>query len=229
MHSSVAATVFYNDFVMRKFLLSFFALSFFMVDDVCAQLKNRGDSVIQLYGVVMTADSLRGLPAVSVIVENKGRGTFTNDQGVFSIPVLKGDKIRFSSVGFKDKTILIPRNLEGTEFSVIQLLVTDTNFLPATILKPRPSRPQFERDFVNTDIPADQYEIARQNTDEAIRRILISSLPTDSREAFNMQQRQNAATYYYKGQQQPIGLMNPFAWSEFIKAWKRGDYKRKSK
>lgn len=227
-YTPITNSYFYR-FIMKKFLFCFLALSFFLVVDGAAQQKHRADTVIQLYGVVMTADSLKGLPAVSVIVENKGRGTFTNEQGVFSIPVLKGDKIRFSSIGFKDKTISIPRNLEGTEFSVIQLLVSDTNYLPATILKPRPSRPQFERDFVNTEIPADQYEIARQNTDEAIRRILISSLPTDSREAFNMQQRQNAATYYYKGQQQPIGLMNPFAWSEFIKAWKRGDYKRKSK
>lgn len=191
-----------------------------------AQSSHR-DTVVQLYGVVMTADSLRGIPAVSVIVENKGRGTITNDQGVFSIPVLKGDKIRFSSVGFKDKTISIPHNLQGSEYSVIQLMVNDTNYLPATILKPRPTRAQFERDFVNTEIPADQLEIARQNTDEAKRRILIASLPSDGREAFNMQQRQTAATYYSRGQQQPINLLNPFAWNEFIKAWKRGDFKRK--
>ena len=192
-----------------------------------AQISSNKDSVVQLYGVVMTADSLRGLPSVSVIVENKGRGTMTNEQGVFSIAVLKGDKIRFSSVGFKDQTINIPRGLEGTDYSVIQLLVSDTAYLPAYVLKPRPSRAQFERDFVNTNIPADQYEIARQNTDEAKRRVLVATLPADGREAVALQQRQAAARYYYNGQQAPINLLNPFAWAEFIKAWKRGDFKRK--
>ena len=42
----------------------------------------RQDSVVQLYGVVMSSDSLRGLDATSVIVEGTGRGTITNDQGV---------------------------------------------------------------------------------------------------------------------------------------------------
>ena len=50
---------------------------------------------MQLYGVVMSADSLRGLDATSVIVEGTGRGTITNDQGVFSIAVLKGDTDSF--------------------------------------------------------------------------------------------------------------------------------------
>ena len=186
------------------------------------------DSVIQLFGIVMTADSLRALPQASVIVEGTTRGTLTNDQGVFSIAVLQGQSIRFSSVGFKEKTIQIPTNLTDNQYSVIQLLINDTAFLPATILKPRPSREQFERDFASTQIPSDQIEIARQNTDEATRRILVATLPADGREAVNMQLRQQATRYYYQGQQPPVNLFNPFAWGEFIKAWKRGDFKKKN-
>ena len=33
-----------------------------------AQFENFKDSVVQLYGVVMTADSLQGLPAVCILV-----------------------------------------------------------------------------------------------------------------------------------------------------------------
>ncbi len=43
-------------------------------------------------------------------------------------------------------------------------MVNDTNFLPATILKPRPTRAQFERDFVNAKVDDDLYETARKNT-----------------------------------------------------------------
>ncbi len=157
------------------------------------------DSVVQLYGVVMSADSLRGLDATSVIVEGTGRGTITNDQGVFSIVVLKGDTIRFSSIGFKDKSIVIPQKLQGNQYSVIQLMVNDTAYLPATILKPRPSRAQFERDFVNTDVPADALEIARRNNDAATRKALMMSLPADGGEAVNAQFRQQAARSYYSG------------------------------
>jgi hypothetical protein len=187
------------------------------------------DSIVQLYGVVMTADSLRAIPSASIIVENKGRGTLTNPDGVFSIVVLKGDKITFSCIGFKDRTIDIPTNLKENQYSVIQLMINDTAYLPATILKPRPTRAQFERDFVNSTIPDDAYEIARQNTDEAKRRILINSLPADGREAVNYQMRQQANKYYYAGQVPPMNILNPLAWADFIKSWKRGDYKKKKK
>lgn len=185
------------------------------------------DSVIQLFGIVMTADSLQGIPGASIIVEGKGRGTLTNDQGVFSIVVLKGDKIRFSVIGFKDKVKEIPEDLPGNQYSVIQLMVNDTAYLPATILRSRPTSAQFERDFVNTEVPADQLELARQAMTEAKRRVLIASLPADGREAVNTQLRQQAQKFYYQGQVPPMNILNPLAWADFIKAWKRGDFKRK--
>lgn len=192
-----------------------------------SQFEKLKDSVVQMYGVVMTADSLQGIPAVSITIKGQNRGTLSNDQGVFSIVVMKGDKVEFTSIGYKAKLAEIPRDLEGNQYSMIQLMVTDTQYLPATIIRPRPTRAQFERDFVNTDIPADQYEIARQNTEESKRRILARSLPRDGREAANYNLRNVAARHYYQGQAPPQNIFNPFAWSEFIQAWKRGDFKNK--
>lgn len=192
------------------------------------QTNQYRDSVVQLYGVVMTADSLQGIPSCSVIVDGKGRGTITSYDGVFSIAVLKGDKITFSSIGFKNRTIEIPTNLKENQYSVIQLMISDTAYLPATILRPRPTREQFERDFLNTKAPDDMYELARKNTDEAQRRLLINSLPADGREAVNYQLRQQANKAYYSGQLPPMNILNPAAWADFIQAWKRGDFKKKN-
>ena len=193
-----------------------------------AQTTVSKDSVVQLYGVVMTADSLQAIPGATIIVQSKGRGTLTNDEGVFSIVVLKGDQVKFSVVGFKDKIIDIPANLSGNQYSLVQLMVTDTAYLPATIIKPRPSRAQFERDFINTDVPADQLEIARSNMSEARRRMLLATLPADGREAVAASFRQQSVRYSYLGQQPPINLFNPMAWADFIQAWKRGDFRKKS-
>jgi len=202
-------------------LIGFFPLRLF------AQFESVQDSVVQLYGVVMTADSLRALPSVSVVIKGSNRGTMTNNDGVFSIVVLKNDEVEFSSVGFKSKLIKIPSKLESNQYSVVQLLVTDTAYLPVTILKARPTRAQFERDFVNSRFPDDKYEIARQNNDAAKRRVLMASLPADGREASNYQLRKSASNMYYTGQTPPMNILNPFAWAEFIQAWKRGDFKSK--
>ena len=213
---------------MKKLLLFVVLLAATLVSNkVLAQDNPYRDSVVQFNGVVMTADSLRGIASASIIVEGKGRGTITSPDGVFSIAVLKGDKITFSCIGFKNFTLKIPENLTSNQYTWIQLLVTDTVYLPATILKPRPSKEQFERDFVNNRIPDDMYEIARKNTDESQRRILIASLPADGREAVNFQMRQQANKYYYNGQTPPMNILNPAAWADFIKAWKRGDFKSK--
>src|SRR6516162_7458178 len=112
---------------------------------VHAQFDKLKDSVVQFYGIVMTADSLKGIPAVSIVVKGQYRGTISNDQGVFSIVVMKGDKIEFSSIGYKPKLAEIPRDIEGNQFSMIQLMVTDTMYLPVSIIRPRPTKEQFER------------------------------------------------------------------------------------
>src|ERR1700754_3104068 len=192
---------------------------------VHAQFDRLKDSVVQLYGVIMTADSLRGIPAVSVIVKGRNQGTYSSDQGVFSIVVLKGDVIEFSSVGYKPITINIADTFRGNQYSVIQLMVTDAQYLPATIIKPRPTREQFERDFVNTKVPDDDIEIARQNNDASKRRILARNLPANSGEAASTYLRQSATRYSYQGQAPPQNIFNPLAWADFIQAWKRGDFR----
>lgn len=213
---------------MKKILRCIFFLTSFAAYKAHAQFETVRDSVVQLYGIVMTADSLVGIPAVNITVMGQNRGTMTNGQGVFSIVVLKGDAVEFSHVSYKTKIIEIPKTLEGNQHSMVQLLVQDTVYLPATIIKPRPTPEQFSRDFVTIDVPDDDIEIARKNNDEAKRRILMKTVPGDGGEAVNMQMRKAAARASYAGQVPPMNIFNPAAWSEFIKAWKRGDFKNKN-
>ncbi len=213
---------------MKKHLRYLLFFTVFTPNIVKAQFETFKDSVVQLYGVIMTADSLKGLPAVSVVIKGQGRGTISNADGVFSIVALKGDNIEFTSIGYKPVKIQIPRDLVGNQHSVIQLMVTDTIYLPATIIKPRPTREQFERDFINNQIPDDQLATARNNTSASTRRLLLATLPQDGREASTQYMRQYSQKLAYTGQIAPQNIFNPFAWAEFIKAWKRGDYKKKS-
>lgn len=212
---------------MKKFIPYIFIAFLFLPVASKAQFETFKDSVVQLYGIVMTADSLKGLESVSVVVKGQNRGTISNGRGVFSIVVLKGDVVEFTSIGYKPKAITIPIDLEGNQHSVIQLMVTDTIYLAATIIKARPTRAQFERDFLTTEVPDDYITVARKNTNDATRRMLMANLPTDGREAGNRYLRQASSKAYYSGQAPPMNIFNPFAWAEFIKAWKRGDFKNK--
>ena len=211
-----------------KKIILFTGLLFIFSQTAKAQFETSRDSVVQLYGVIMTADSLVGIPAVSVMVKGQNRGTISNAQGVFSIVVLKGDQVEFTHVTYKPKTISIPRSLEGNQYSVVQLMVIDTVYLPATIIRPRPTAEQFARDFVKNKAPDDDIEIARQNTSAAKRRVLLQTVPGDGGEAAKIQFNKIATRATYQGQTPPQNIFNPAAWAEFIQAWKRGDYKNKN-
>jgi hypothetical protein len=208
---------------MKKFVLYILLLSGPVLAQ--AQFDRLKDSVVQVYGFVMTADSLQGIPSVSISVHGRRQGTVTNEQGVFDIALLKGDTIEFSSIGYKSKTVIVPSNIKGNLYSMIQLMITDTMHLAATIIRPRPTREQFERDFVSTKVPDDDIEIARQNTETAKRRFLMRTLPADAREASSYYLKQSANRYSYLGQAPPQNIFNPLAWADFIQAWKRGDFK----
>ena len=184
---------------MNKFILYLLIAACLSPVASKAQFETFKDSVVQLYGVVMTADSLKGIPSVSVTIKGSPRGTITNEQGVFSIVVLKGDQVEFSSVGYKPKLVTIPKNIEGSQYSLLQLMVNDTIYLAATIIKAKPSREQFEREFLNTVVPDDQLEIARKNNDENRRKLLMATLPTDGREAASRYLTQQTANSYYSG------------------------------
>jgi hypothetical protein len=213
---------------MKKIILYSLILTLLAPVAAKAQFETYKDSVVQLYGVVMSADSLKALPSVSIMVKGRNQGTISSDEGVFSIVVLKGDQIEFTSVGYKPKLVKIPKTLDGNQQSMIQLMVEDTVYLPATIIRKRPTREEFERDFVTTKVPDDQQEIARQNLSERNLRALRAAYPMDGREATNYYLRQNAQKYYSAGQIPPQNIFNPLAWAEFIKAWKRGDFKNQN-
>lgn len=212
---------------MKKLLQYLLTAALLLPVAAKAQFETVRDSVVQLYGVVMTADSLEGIPAVSVTVKGQNRGTMTNADGVFSIVVLKGDMVEFSHVSYKTKLVEVPRNIQGNQYSMVQLMVNDTVYLPATIIKPRPTPEQFARDFVNTPVPDDDIEIARRNTNAAELRARMNNTPGDGAAAVNLQFNRVAQRARYQGQVPPMNIFNPAAWADFIQSWKRGDFKRK--
>ncbi|RYE24512.1 MAG: carboxypeptidase-like regulatory domain-containing protein [Sphingobacteriales bacterium] len=187
------------------------------------------ENIIQINGVTMTADSLRAVPGVTVLVLSKDRGVESSGKGVFSIVVYKGDTLQFSALGFRNKQYVVPKDLKGHYFSLIQLMVQDTFYLPETIIRPVPSREQFDYAFKHWSVPDDQLELARRNTNALTLRALAYTMPRDGRENQAAYQNQQAVLSTYYGQQKPMNIFNPLAWAEFYEAWKRGDYRKKNR
>ncbi|ANH82428.1 hypothetical protein A8C56_16940 [Niabella ginsenosidivorans] len=213
---------------MKKLLIVFIVSLFILPSTAHAQFEKARDSVIQLFGIIMSSDSLYGIPSVSVTVKGTNRGTVSNSDGVFSIAALKGDVIEFSHVSYKPLTKQIPRDLEGNQYNMVVLLTADTVYLPAAIIRPRPTPEQFARDFVNVRVADDEMETIRKNNTKEMQRMMLQKTPFDGREATNQQLNMISQKARYQGQLPPMNIFNPAAWAQFIEAWKRGDFKNKN-
>ena len=183
--------------------------------------------MVEITGVVMSSDSLRYLPYVSVNIPSRRIGTTTTEKGVFTMIAVKGDTLEFSSIGYRKKKFIIPTTLATNRYTMIQLMSQDTFYLSPTIIRPRISKEEFEHAFVHTDVPDDKLEIARKNTEYRTMQLLATIIPRDGRENQHIYQNNIAQRNYWAGQQPPMTIFSPLAWAEFFKAWKRGDYKRK--
>lgn len=189
--------------------------------------KDNEENIVQINGVTMTADSLRAVPGAVIMLKNNYRGTISNEYGVFSIVAHKGDTLVFSEIGFRTKEYIIPRDIKGHYFSMVQLMTQDTFYLQETVIRPFPTREQFNYAFKHWDVPDDRYEVARKNTEALMLRALAYTIPKDGNENQSAYQSIQAQQAVYYGQRPPSNLFNPLAWAEFYEAWKRGDFKKK--
>ncbi len=205
---------------MKK-IVFFFFVALLSTVTVSAQ------KVLQLSGLVLTSDSLMGLPYATVLIKGTGRGTVTDYQGFFSLVVAKGDTIEFSCVGHRTNSFIVPDTLSLDRYSVIELLTRDTVYLPETQIFPWPTKEQFKQAFLSINIPEDDYERAKRNLDRDRMKEIGMSMKMDGKENADFYFRNESYKYYYYGQVPPMNIFNPLAWAKFIEAWKNGDFKRK--
>lgn len=167
------------------------------------------------------------LPYVNIYVEGTRRGTFSGNDGFFSIVAAIGETVIFSSIGFQDVRFELSDTLSTDRYSVIQLMVRDTIMLPETVVYPWPSREHFKLEFLAMDVTSDFDERAAANLSDRALAQLIAFLPTDGDENVDFYLQQQAQAYYYEGQIRPMNIFNAVAWKDFIQSLKRGDFKKK--
>lgn len=204
-------------------LILFLFISF---DSAFAQEEDE-PRLIQFSGVIVEGDSLRPVPYVSIIIKNSHRGTVSDFFGYFSFVAKENDIIEFSSIGYKKAYFTIPDSLSINRYSLIQVLRKDTILLKETVVYPWPTKEQFKEAFLKLEIPDDDLSRAQRNLEREEMKLRAEKVPMDGLMNQKYYQQQYASRLYYAGQLPPNNLLNPLAWSQFIQAWKRGDFKRK--
>ncbi|MEI6901021.1 MAG: carboxypeptidase-like regulatory domain-containing protein [Bacteroidota bacterium] len=191
------------------------------------QKEEPDPDLIQFSGITVTADSLNAVPFTKIEIKNKKKGTTSDLNGYFSLVAHKRDTLLFNGMGFKPASFVIPDSITKSRYSLIQLMTSDTLTLSAAYIFPWPTYEDFKVAFANLRIPDDDLERARKNLDPEKLRMQMENYPMTASMNYNNYIENQTSKLYYFGQQQPFNIFNPFAWAQFIKAWKDGKFKRK--
>ena len=204
-------------------LFFFFAFAVFCSERLYAQ-----EEAIQLSGIVLTGDSLYGVPRANVYVAGTARGTVTNPYGYFSFAVLPGDTVTVSAVGFKTYKYFVKPSEKKT-LSEIIVLIPDIIMLPEVTALPYRTEREFKDAFMALKIPQTDFEAMKKNLDPDMMAELFRDTGMDggtNHTAF-MQDQMYKSSNRFINPMWANPLLNPFAWARFIKDIKEGKLKRK--
>lgn len=207
---------------MKKLIIALILLV--AVQGVKAQKDAK--KLVQFSGVIVSSDSLQPVPFTNIIVKNTYRGTISDYYGYFSFVAQENDTVEFTSLSYQKATFIIPRNLEESRYSLIQMLRKDTITLKTAIIYPWPTREQFKEAFLALEVPDDDLERARKNLAREAMRDQAINYQMDGSMNYKNTMQNYQSHLYYAGQLPPNRLLDPIAWSKFVKAWKNGDFKK---
>jgi hypothetical protein len=183
--------------------------------------------IIQLSGIVMGEDSLAGgLPGVHVYVPKAGRGTTTNSIGFFSTPVLVGDSVVVSSVGYARQYYIVPN--DANEFlTVIFELREDMTYLSEVTVTAFPTEEVFKEAVLALNLPPDN-QIDQKNLNAELLALMLKTTPMDG--PMNQRYYLNQWSSHTSDKFMPVTnpFLNPFNWVKFFNSLK-ADKKKKKK
>ena len=185
-------------------------------------------NVIQLSGIIVGEDSLSGAPGVHVYVPKAGRGTTTNILGYFSMPVLEGDSVVISAVGYQKQSYIVPKVPKlGDHITLLVELVTDVTYLETVQILSLPTEELFKEALIALNLPIDGNAIENDRLNADLLVYMAQVTPMDG--ALNYRNYINNQIYFQNDRFQPRTnpLLNPFKWAQFIKSIKNGDFKKK--
>ncbi len=184
-------------------------------------------TIIQFSGLVLTNDSLIPLP-YTTISNMRGKMLAMSDrEGFFTFVSRKGDTVIFREYGYNPKSFIIPRDIDGMKYSIVQLLDSKSDTLQPVYIKPYPSKQEFDYRMVHDETIDDMSEQARGRLSRDKLAEVASQTPMNGGENYQNYMKNYNDRMYWNGQTPPIRLLDPLAWSQFFKAWQDGQFKRK--
>lgn len=190
------------------------AFCMLLVTDSFAQQPKR---VIQLSGVTM--DTTTGpVPFVNIYVPAAGRGVKTNGVGFFSLPVLAGDSVVISAVGYQRQYTVVPYDADEY-LTIFVSMVEDVTYLREVEILSYPTEEVFKEAVLALNLPPEQ--IDERNLNAELLALMLKTTPMDGPLNQRYSLNQWAASQNDKFMPITNPFLNPFNWAKFFNSLKK--------
>ncbi len=178
------------------------------------EVKAQDQKIVQLTGLVVADDGQTQVPGVHIYVPSHGRGTTSNLYGYFSMPVLVGDHLVLSSIGFIKQDFIVPSGTNG-RVNVVFKIITDTVYLENIDITPFLSERMFKQTILAMHVP-DPGEMIAGRLDGNALSAMARNMPYDA--SLNASYYFNQQLYYMQDSYGPRSnpFLNPFNWAKFL-------------
>lgn len=216
---------------MKNVLLSLF-LVVLATSLVFGQDNNKyyDSTMIQLYGVVVSSDSLQELPYTTIVNKTTKRATISDIYGFFTMVVFPGDTLLFDSYGYFKSSFIVPDTLKSDSYSIVHMMIEEDGvLLPEVTVYPWPSKEDFARYFIEMNPYEDALRRAQAQLSGENLALASSKLGTDAGYSYGNVRMQQQTKLYGMGMIPTVNnLLNPVAWSKFFNSMKKNREKKRN-
>jgi hypothetical protein len=179
--------------------------------------------VYQLSGMILNASTGEPIPYVSIRINHSRRGTIANAEGFYSVPVIRGDTLYFSALGYKKARFLVSPYLDAytgdtTEGFIyaVHYLTEDTLELPTVRISAIRTPEELKTALLNIPLET-QSQVARDNVSPEIIAYFLANLPPDPQERIKIAEQRYKDLYYQRTLRPTYPILDPIAAYRLIK------------
>ncbi|MGC4022087.1 MAG: carboxypeptidase-like regulatory domain-containing protein [Cyclobacteriaceae bacterium] len=196
---------------MKKiYLFLVLCLIFSAANHVSAQTRR----VIQLSGIVTDTAGVP-IPGVNFYVAKAGRGTSSLNNGFFSMPLLVGDTIQITCIGYLRQQYVVPA--QAKEFTTILVeMHTDVKVLSEVIVM-MPTEEIFKDAVLALNVPLDDTGIDQKNLNSELLSLMVRTTPMDGNANYRYYMDQYTNSFGNKFHPLYNPFLNPLNWVKFVK------------
>lgn len=121
--------------------------------------KHEEPDIIELNGVLLTSDSLKPIPDAEIFSKENFMGTFTDSTGNFSLAVVLGDTLLFSSMGYSDRLVAVNDSILALKSPARFFMSLDTLEISEVVIHAYPSYGQLRQKIGNMKSKTQPFDI----------------------------------------------------------------------